>query len=58
MPGNLLFIFDHPIICRTFEHTYIDQSDDSSKHVLHFYTANFGRVVADWSIENMTPNMT
>ena len=40
-----------PIICKTVEYT--DQSDNSScsVHVLN------GRLIADWLVENMNPDM-
>jgi hypothetical protein len=49
MSGELLFIFDRLIICKTVK--YINQSDDSSWHAK-------SRLTADWSVENMNPDMT
>ena len=37
---------------------YIDQSDNSSWRVLGFDTYIFNRFIADWSVENMNPNVT
>jgi hypothetical protein len=34
---------------------YIDQSDISSQHVLCFNNWRFGGLIADLSVENMTP---
>ena len=44
MSGNLSFIFDRPIICKTLK--YIDQSVLKSM------------LKADWSVENMNHDMT
>ena len=37
---------------------YFDQSDKSSQHVLDFNTSKIGRLVADWLVENMNPDLT
>jgi len=37
---------------------YIDQSDNSSQCVLTFITSAFGKIIADWSIENMNPDVS
>ena len=50
--GNLSFIFNHPIFCKTVE--YIDQSYNSSWCVLSLIS----RLIGDSSVENMNPNMT
>jgi len=46
MSANFSFIFDRPIIPKTIK--YIDQSNNSSQHVLGF---NHGRLISDWSVE-------
>ena len=33
----------------------IDQWDNSSEHVLKFYTSNFGRLSAYWSVDDINP---
>jgi len=44
--GNISFIFDHPIICKTVK--FIDQWDNSSQSVLGFNTSRFGSLFVDW----------
>ena len=53
MSGNLLSICDCPTICKTLK--YIDQSDNSFWCVLGFDTKDFGRLIADWLVENLNP---
>ena len=52
MSGNLSFIFDHPIIWKT------DKWTNSSKHMFSFKSPRLGRLNADWSARNMTPDVT
>ena len=40
-------------VCNTVK--YINQSDNFSQGVLGFNISGFGRLVTDWSVENMTP---
>jgi hypothetical protein len=40
-------------VCNTVK--YINQSDNFSQGVLRFNISGFGRLVTDWSVENMTP---
>jgi hypothetical protein len=56
MLGDLSFIFDRPIKCKTVKYT--DQLDNSSWNVLGFDTLRFIRLIADWSVENIKPDMT
>ena len=37
---------------------YIDHSDNSSWHVFAFNTYRTGRLIPDWLVENMNPDMT
>jgi len=52
MSSNLSFIFDCPIIYKTVK--YIDKSDNNSQCAVDFNTTRFGRLIADWSVENMS----
>ena len=56
MSCNLSFIFDHPIICKTFKH--IDQSDNSSSCVFNVDIQRFSRLIAHQSVENTNSHMT
>jgi hypothetical protein len=44
----------------TFQSSFedIDQSDSSSWCVLSFNTLRFGKIIADWSVENMNSGVT
>ena len=53
--GNFSFIFDHPIICKTFE--YINKSNNSYEHVHSVNTSKFGRLIIDYFVEHMTPDI-
>jgi hypothetical protein len=50
------FIFDSPIICKTVNYT--DQSYNSFWCVFGFDTYSFCRLIADWPVENMNPDIT
>ena len=56
MSGNLSVIFGLPIICKTVK--YIDKSDSSFHHKLSFNASRFGRLIADWAVENMNSDAT
>jgi hypothetical protein len=43
-------------VCNTVK--YINQSDNFSQGVLRFNISGFGRLVTDWSVENIIPDMT
>ena len=49
MSGNLSFIFDRPIMCKTVKN--MDQLDNSS----WYYKVV---LLPDWSVENMNPDIT
>jgi len=49
------FIVDCSIVRKSYRITYIDQSNNSSQRVFGFNTS---RLIDDWSVENLTPNMT
>ena len=53
---NLSWIYDNPFFCDIVQ--YIDQSYYCSLHVLGFDTLRFSRLITDWSVENMNPDMT
>ena len=53
---DLSFIFGCLVISNTFN--YIDQSENSSWHVLDFDTYRFNRPIADCSVEDINPDMT
>jgi len=48
-------VIDRPIIRKAVK--YIDQSDNTSWHVFGFDTLSFRRLITDWSVENMNPDM-
>jgi len=54
MSGNLSFIFDRPIICKTIKYMYVDQSGIISWRVFGFKKY---RLAADWSVEDMNSDM-
>jgi len=56
MSDDLLFIIDHPIIHKSIK--CIDQLDNSSHHVFDLNTSRIGRLMVDWSVQNMNPDTT
>ena len=56
MSDKLSFIFHSSIICKTVKH--IDQSDNSCQQILVFNISRLGSLIADWSVENMNPDVT
>jgi len=55
MSDDLSFIIDHPIIHKSIK--CIDQLDNSS-HVFDLNTSRIGRLMVDWSVQNMNPDTT
>jgi len=55
MSYNMSFIFNRPIMCKTL--IYIEQLDCIYWWVLSFDTLRFSRLVADWSVENVNPDV-
>ena len=56
MSGNLLLCFDHPIIARQLN--ILTNWTTAFRFVLSFNTSIFGRLIIDWSLENINPDMT
>jgi hypothetical protein len=56
MSGNISFIFDRPIICKTVK--YIEETENRSLRALGFDILRFYKLIADWSLENMKDDVT
>ena len=53
MSCNLSLIFGRTCNCKTVTYIHIDQLKNSSQHVHDFNTYRFGRLIADWPVENI-----
>ena len=53
MSGNLSVIFVHSVICKAIKNMLSNQATALGMCSV-FITSRFGRLVADWSIKNMT----
>jgi len=56
MSCNLSFILIVQLYAKQLNHIYY--SEDSSWHMLGLDNSKFSRLISDWSVENMIPDMT